>query len=88
MEKRNAEVKDWMAVTQGTGPGSPLGSRGSRSPWAKAMSHHAMAKSIHEQRKAEVKIRRECCHFRSTMVVKTSCRNLPCERRETHLIFN
>lgn len=32
MEKRKAEVKEWMAVTQGTGPGSLLWSRGSRSP--------------------------------------------------------
>lgn len=59
MEKRKAEVKELMAVTHGMGPGSPFGSRGSKSPWAKAMSHHIMAKSIHEQRKAEVKMRRE-----------------------------
>lgn len=77
MEKRNAEVKDWIAVTQGTGAGPLSGSRSSRSPWAKASSHQAMAKSIQEQIKAEVKISKECCHFRSTMVVKTSCRNLP-----------
>lgn len=77
MEKRKAEVKEWMAVTQGTGPGSLLGSRGSRSPWAKANNHQIIAKSIQEQRKAEVKMRKECCHFRSTMVVKTSCRNRP-----------
>lgn len=77
MEKRKAEVKEWMAVTQGMGPGSSLGSRGSRSPCAKAKSHQIIAKSIQEQRKAEVKMRSECCHFRSTMVVKTSCRKRP-----------
>lgn len=78
IEKRKAEVKEWMEVTQGTGPGS-LGSRGSKSPWANAMSHHTIAKSIQEQRNAEVKMRRECCHFRSTIVVKTSWRNRPWE---------
>lgn len=70
-----------MEVTQGTGPGS-LGSRGSKSPWANARSHHTMAKSIQEQRNAEVKMRRECCHFKSTIVVKTSWRNRPWEVTE------
>lgn len=83
MEKRKAEVKEWMAVTQGTGPGSLLGSRGTRSPCAKASSHQIIAKSIQEQRKAEVKMRKECCHFRSTMVVKTSCRKRPWKPRGT-----
>lgn len=75
-----------MEVTQGTGPGS-LGSRGSKSPWANARSHHTMAKSIQEQRNAEVKMRRECCHFKSTIVVKTSWRNRPWEEKIIHYIY-
>lgn len=89
MENRKADVKEWMEVTHGTGPGS-LGSRGSRSPWANAKSHQTMAKSIQEQRNAEVKMRRECCHFRSTMVVKTSWRNRPWKAimSSLHLLSN
>ncbi len=83
MENRKADVKEWMEVTHGTGLGS-LGSRSSRSPWANAKSHHTMAKSIQEQRNAEVKMRRECCHFRSTMVVKTSWRKRPWEATESN----
>lgn len=53
---------------------------GSMSPWAKATSHHIMAKSNQLHRKDMVKMTSVWRHFRSTKVVKISCRNRPCSR--------
>ncbi|KAG8138435.1 hypothetical protein E2320_004334 [Naja naja] len=52
----------------------------SMSPWEKATSHHIMAKNSQLQRKDMVKITRVWRHFRSTKVVKMSCRKRPCSR--------
>lgn len=83
MEKRKADAKELMAVTQGIvaiSGASALGCRrGWRSPWAKASNHQTMANNIHEHRKVDVKIRSEWRHFRSTMVVNTSWRKRPCQ---------
>ncbi|TRY60515.1 hypothetical protein DNTS_001485 [Danionella cerebrum] len=53
---------------------------GSRSPCAKATSHQDMAKSNQLHKKVMVKMTSVKRHFRSTSVVKTSCKKRPCSR--------
>lgn len=53
---------------------------GFRSPCAKATSHQNIANSSQLHRKVMEKITRVKRHLRSTKVVTTSCRNLPCSR--------
>lgn len=53
---------------------------GSRSPCANATSHQLMANSSQLLTNVVVKMTNVKRHLRSTSVVKTSCRNLPCSR--------
>lgn len=53
---------------------------GSRSPCANATSHQLMANSSQLLTNVVVKMTSVKRHLRSTSVVKTSCRNLPCSR--------
>lgn len=52
----------------------------SKSPCPKATNHHSMANNSQLHRKVMVKMTRVKRHLRSTKVVNTSCRNLPCSR--------
>ncbi|TNN59798.1 hypothetical protein EYF80_029983 [Liparis tanakae] len=65
-----------MSVTHGTKP-SPCWSK---SPCANAISHQIIPKRSQLHRKDMVKMMSVWSHFKSTRVVKTSCKNRPCSR--------